>query len=50
MSAYDLWLDPPDDDEPEPLDDDAEPNPDLEPDGDWGSDEIDRTRDQRYDR
>lgn len=51
MTGHDTWLDPPDlDDEPEPLEQDAEPDADLEPEGDWGSDEIERLRDQRYDR
>lgn len=50
MTTHDAWLDPPDDDEPETLEQDAEPDADLEPDGDWGSDEIERLRDQRYER
>lgn len=49
-TSHDRWLDPPDDDEPEPLEQDAEPDADLEPDGDWGSDERDIILEKRYDR
>lgn len=51
MTAHDLWLEPPEPDEyfielDEPAGDyDQEAEA-----GDFGSDEIERTRDQRYDR
>lgn len=49
MSAYDAWLDPPDELPARfvQCDDDYD---DLEPDGDWGSDETEILRDNRYDQ
>lgn len=50
MSAHDLMLDPPDDDDFIELQaPQGDYERDLDPEGDWGSDEIERTRDQRYD-
>lgn len=52
MTAHDMMLDPPDDDDEEFIELD-EPEGDYGQDaeeGDWGSDEIERIRDQRYDR
>lgn len=50
MTPHDLWLEPDEYRQPRrPLDID-EPETDPEPDGDWGSDEIDHIREQRYDR
>jgi len=51
MSAYDMWLDPPElDDEPEPDEDDAEPDDYPFQAGDWRSDERDIQLERRYDR
>lgn len=51
MSACDRWLDPPDlDDEPEPMEDDAEPDDVLFEAGDWRSDERDILLERRYDQ
>lgn len=51
MSAYDMWLDPPDqDDEPQPDEDDAEPDDYPFQAGDWRSDERDIQLERRYDR
>ncbi|MBA6090059.1 hypothetical protein H4C81_14315 [Pseudomonas monteilii] len=49
MSAYDMWLDPPElDDEPESDDDDAEPDAYPFQAGDWRSDERDILLENRY--
>lgn len=51
MTAHDLWLDPPEPDEF--LIELDEPEGDYgqeDEEGDFRSDEIERTRDQRYDR
>lgn len=45
----DYMLDPPEDDEPDILDEDAEPDQEPDVEGDWGSDEIERSRNRRYD-
>ncbi|UVL22416.1 hypothetical protein [Pseudomonas donghuensis] len=49
MSAYDMWLDPPDD-EPERLEDDAEPDDYPFEAGDWRSDERCLLLERRYDQ
>lgn len=49
MTAYDAWLDPPElEDEPE-FEDECEETEDLQS-GDWGSDETEIIRDNRYER
>ena len=51
MSAYDMWLDPPDlDDEPQRDEDDAEPDDYPFQAGDWRSDERDIQMERRYDQ
>ena len=51
MTAHDMMLDPPeDDDEFIELDEPAGDYGQDAEEGDFGSDEIERTRDQRYDR
>lgn len=53
MTAHDRMLDPPEDDDVEfiVLDEPAgDYERDLDPQGDWGSDQIEIQRDQRYDR
>ncbi|MGH8381774.1 hypothetical protein [Pseudomonas sp.] len=47
MSAYDMWLDPPDD-VPETLEDDAEPDDYPFEVGDWRSDERCMLLERRY--
>lgn len=49
MSAYDAWLDPPDE-LPDPFYLGDEEEDDLEPVGDWRSDETELLRDKRYER
>lgn len=52
MTDHDMMLDPPEDDDVEFIELD-EPAGDYDQEaeaGDFGSDEIERTRDQRYDR
>lgn len=46
MSAYDMWLDP-SDDEPEPFEDDADPDDQFQA-GDWRSDERETLLERRY--
>ncbi len=50
MTAHDSWLDPPEDDEPDMPAQDPEPDETDIADDDYGSDEIERIRDQRYDQ
>ena len=49
MSAYDRWLDPPDD-EPDPFEDDAEPDGHPFQAGDWRSDERCLLLERRYEQ